>query len=70
MRRHVQKRREVKVDFVTRLPLYTQVLLHTDAFTHRRFYAQMPLHTHRDTFTQMPLHTSTCTHSHTEALYT
>ena len=43
-----------------------QTLLHTDAFTHRRFYTQTLLHTdafpHRPFYTQTLLHTNTFTH--------
>ena len=46
--------------------LYTQKLLHTDAFTQRRFYTQKFLYTdaftHRRFYTQNPLRTDTFTH--------
>ena len=46
---------------------YTQMLLHTDAFTHRRFYTQTLLHTeafpHRHFYTQRLLHKEAFTQS-------
>jgi hypothetical protein len=46
--------------------LFTQKLLHTDAFAHRRFYTQELLHkeafTHRSFYTQTLLHTAAFTH--------
>ena len=46
--------------------VYTQKLLHTEAFTHRHFYTQTLLHTgaftRRCFYTQMLLHTDTFTH--------
>ena len=48
MRRHVQKSREVKLEFVA-----SSHLSHTEAFIHRPLYTQKPLHTdavlHTDT---------------------
>ena len=45
---------------------YTQMLLHTDAFSHRRVCTQTLLHTSTFTqscfYTQMPLHTGSFTH--------
>ena len=45
---------------------YTQMLLHTGAFTHRRLYTQTPLvtdaFTHRRFYTQMLWHTDAFTH--------
>ena len=41
---------------------YTQTLLHTDAFTHRRFCTQS--FTHRRFYTQKLLHTEAFTHKH------
>ena len=48
--------------------LYTQKLLHTDAFTHKSFYTQKLLHT--EAFTQKLSHTEAFTfrHFHTQAL--
>ena len=68
MRRHVQKRREVKVQFITH-----SRLSHAEVFTHQPFYTQQPLHTdaatHRyvlDTFTHENLYRisniDNCTH--------
>ena len=45
---------------------FTQTLLHTNTFTHRRFYTQTLLHTeaftHKHFYTQTLLHTNTFTH--------
>ena len=46
---------------VWRHTFYTQALLHTDAFTHRRFYTQT-LFTRRRFYTQKLLHTDAFTH--------
>ena len=67
---------------VWRHAFYTQALLHTDAFTHRRFYTQT-LFTRRRFYTQKLLHTDAFTHRpfytqhfytqtllHTDAFYT
>ena len=47
---------------------FAQKLLHTDAFTHRRFYTQTLLHTeaftHRRFYTQKLLHTEGFSHRH------
>ena len=44
--------------------VYTQTLLHTDAFTHKNFYTQTVLHT--DAFTRRRFYTQTrFTHAHT-----
>ena len=48
---------------VWRHAFYTQALLHTDAFTHRRFYTQT-LFTRRRFYTQTLLHTDAFTHRH------
>ena len=48
---------------VWRHAFYTQALLHTDAFTHRRFYTQT-LFTRRRFYTQKLLHTDAFTHRH------
>ena len=45
-------------DAFTHRRYYTQTLLHTNAFTHRRFYAQALLHT--DTFTHKRIYTNKC----------
>ena len=56
--------------------LPSQTLLHTEPFTHRRFYTQMLLHTepftHRSFYTQTLLHTDAFTHRsfYTQTLYT
>ena len=51
--------------------VYTQTLLHKEAFTHQCFYTQTLLHsdafTHRCVYTQKLLHTDTFTH---RSLYT
>ena len=57
---------------ITRRCFYTQTLsqtrLHTETFTHRRFYTQTLLHadafTHRRFYTQTLLHTEAFTHRH------
>ena len=62
--------------FLHRL-FYTQTLLHTDAFTHRRFL-HAGAFTHRSFYTQTLLHTDPFTHRrfytqtllHTDAFYT
>ena len=41
---------------------YTQTLLHTDPFTERPFYTQMLLHTHRHFYTKTLPHTDAFTH--------
>ena len=45
---------------------HTHALLHTDLFSHRRFYTQTLLHigalTQKHLYTQTPLHTDTLTH--------
>ena len=40
--------------------IYTKKLLHTDGFTQKTVYTQMPLHTH----TRKLLHTEALTHRH------
>ena len=48
--------------FFTHRTFYRQTLLHTDAFTHRRFYTHTNTFTHRDFYTQTLLHTEAFTH--------
>ena len=47
---------------------FAQKLLHTDAFTHRRFYTQKRLHT--DAFTHRSFYTQKVSHTDTRHFYT
>ena len=48
---------------------YTSTLLHTDAITQRHFYTETLLH-HRRFYTQMLLHTEALTHAHRSFVHT